>query len=555
MKHIVNMGLLCLLWGNSWSQEFKPWMPPLKIPDDRSDIPLPPPEFKNVWADAYSRQVTQPITRAFDFSRWLRVITGNPKQAMNVNEFDEVENSSWFSNRNTIRPLTPEEIRRGPRTIAGPDTSGLWTIFKVKSEGMAPGFWIEDAAGNKFIIKPEIKNFPEVGTSAENITTLLYYAAGYNTPENYLAEFKLDRLKIGEGVNFVDSRGVKRLMTPKDLDEILARTHVRPDGRVRATASRFIKGKPVGSFSFTGTREGDPNDIVPHQHRRELRGLYVFASWTNHHDLNSGNFFDSYVEDEGKRYIRHYLLDFSSSLGASLFGAQPKVRGYEPLMNPIYTFVVNPVLNAFRAPKWETDNPIKNNSVGRFNNHIFNPGKFKINYPLEAFSRLTNRDGYWGAKLVKSFTDDQIRSVVQEGFYSDSTSPGILADILIERRDIIARYWYARVNPLENFRFDSQHYRLYFSDQALQDNIANPEKTIYQFSLRHNGESVEGNALWQSADSCLKIQKPDVIKKPFDQIEVSIKTIRGSEKPGPYIKVYLNSLDGGPHQFVGFERE
>ena len=49
----------------------------------------------------------------------------------------------------------------------------------------------------------------------------------------------------------------------------------RATARYRAVASKALDGKPVGPFRYYGTRPDDPNDIFPHEHRRELRGLLV----------------------------------------------------------------------------------------------------------------------------------------------------------------------------------------------------------------------------------------------------------------------------------------
>ena len=107
-------------------------------------------------------------------------------------------------------------------------------------------------------------------------------------------------------------------MTLDDVQHWLKHQPRQADGTIRVLASRWVPGKVVGSFRFTGTRPDDPNDIYPHERRRELRGLRVFAAWLNHDDARSINSIDSYVEDDGRRYIRHYLQDFGSTLGSGI---------------------------------------------------------------------------------------------------------------------------------------------------------------------------------------------------------------------------------------------
>ncbi|MCP4448452.1 MAG: hypothetical protein GY811_24380 [Myxococcales bacterium] len=74
-------------------------------------------------------------------------------------------------------------------------------------------------------------------------------------------------------------------MTVADLESTLARLEVQADGSYRGFASKFLPGLPIGGIAPEGMRSDDSNDIVPHQHRRELRGQYVFFSWLNHTDV------------------------------------------------------------------------------------------------------------------------------------------------------------------------------------------------------------------------------------------------------------------------------
>ena len=101
---------------------------PDPVPDDRRDIPAPKKSKVYIIANAFNQQVSRQARRTFDLSRVIRKVGGKPKQAFNVDAFDGVRDSSWFTNRNGKRPLTIAEIRRGPDEGTGPDTSGKWTV-------------------------------------------------------------------------------------------------------------------------------------------------------------------------------------------------------------------------------------------------------------------------------------------------------------------------------------------------------------------------------------------------------------------------------------------
>ena len=87
------------------------------------------------------------------------------------------------------------------------------------------------------------------------------------------------------------------------------------DGTYRVVAGRLIPGKILGGFLYAGTRPDDPNDVVPHEHRRELRALRVFGAWTNLTDLKAANTLDALVTENGRSIVKHYLQDVGSTFG------------------------------------------------------------------------------------------------------------------------------------------------------------------------------------------------------------------------------------------------
>ena len=72
-------------------------------------------------------------------------------------------------------------------------------------------------------------------------------------------------------------------MHQAQLEKILDEVPVRiewPDIRVMASLS--TPGRIIGPFRYEFTRSDDPNDLIPHDRRRDLRGLAVLFAWLNH---------------------------------------------------------------------------------------------------------------------------------------------------------------------------------------------------------------------------------------------------------------------------------
>src|SRR5262245_65173792 len=118
-----------------------------------------------------------------------------------------------------------------------------------------------------------------MSTGAEVVGAAFYHAFGYHTVDVYLAEMDPATLQIAPEATIRDANG-KRTFVRSDLDEVLKNAARLPNGRIRVTAERLsLDGEDVGRFEYHGTRADDPNDIYPHEHRRELRASRVLAAW------------------------------------------------------------------------------------------------------------------------------------------------------------------------------------------------------------------------------------------------------------------------------------
>ena len=393
------------------------------------------------------------LSEAYDFLENSFLDAGDraDRRAMNVNTVDHVPNSSWYTQRlGTAEVLSVQDVIRGPYH-GQPPQPGPWTIVGAKSEGISPGMTVRDSTGTLYFVKFDPPSNPEMASGAEVISTRLFWALGYNVPENYLVSFRPEDLTIAPDTQLTDDFGRRRDMNEDDVAALLTKAARHPDGRYRVVASKGIAGVPVGPFRYYGTRPDDPNDIHPHEHRRELRAMRVFGAWLNHDDSRAINTADFLQEaGGGRKIVRHYLIDFGSTLGSGSTRAQGTRAGNEYIWEARPTLVSMLTLGFYVRPWLKVRYPDLP-AVGRFEASYFQPDRWKPEYPNPAFDNARPDDLFWGARGVLAFSDEAILEVVRTAEFTNPEATSYMAQTLITRRDKIGQLWLNAVLPIDGF--------------------------------------------------------------------------------------------------------
>jgi hypothetical protein len=399
-----------------------------------------------------SKAAPQEDSNAYDFVVHTLGKPGDRRnvRAMNVNTLDEVPDSSWFTNRIGRREMSIPDLVRGPDR--GPSTISLdgWIVSGGKGSGVQPGFRMTDPSGHLHQIEVDPPSNPEMASGAEIIGTAFYHAFGYDTVEVYLSEIDANSLKISAKATIRDDMtGVRRRMVKRDLDDVFHRGARLPNGNYRVGVSRFAPGMPLGNFRYYGTRSDDPNDIVPHEHRRELRAARVFGAWLNHDDSRGVNSLDMLETRDGRGWIRHYMFDFGSILGSATVFSQRHRAGNEYIYESKPGWLTLATLGLYLRPWMLIDYPADlPPAVGRFEGDAFNPVAWKPEYPNPAFDNMRPDDAFWAARIVARFSDAAIRAVVEKAHYSDPRATEYMTATLIKRRDKVLKAFLNGVNPV-----------------------------------------------------------------------------------------------------------
>lgn len=497
--------------------------------DFRPFEPVPEEYYSPFAWDGADQMLFRPMSRFFQVDP--------AGEAVNVNAMDEVPDSSWFTNRASRAPLDRDALLRGPCADPPLDPAGPWRVTSAKPNGANPGFIMEDAEGRKFLLKFDSVNQPERATAADVMGTLLYHAAGYFTPCNRTVFFDPAILQVEAGAT-IEVEGEEVPMTMAHIAPIFDRASRHPDGRMRATASAFLPGRPLGPWRYEGTRSDDPNDVIPHEDRRELRGGYVLASWINHFDAREQNTLSMWITEEGETrgHVRHNYIDFGDS-----FGSQWSWDGISRRLGHASYFDLRFLLADFFTlgliPRaWnDAEKGPTGEVLGYFAVENFEPDRYRPGYPNPAFSKASERDNAWMGRAIANITASDVAAIVEAAQIQNDIVREELVRILIGRRDRILRRWLRKLSPLTMPRVQATALgaRMCLTDLVVRTELVDWETRPYWArAWQHmGGETLE------------PVDVGPLARRHPDQICVGLPNVEGATEAEPaYLIVDVQAL-------------
>ena len=553
-RFVYLLSAVCLVGcGGSGIRKFPLREPLWRDPDEHSFTEKPDEYFSPFGWDAADQTIFRPISRFF--------AVDPAGQAVNVNALDEVPDSSWFENRISRAPFSPAALATGPCEGPAIDPKGPWLVVGAKPDGANPGFMVKDAQGKKYLLKFDGVVEGPRATAADVIGSRLYHAAGYFVPCNRVTYFERGVLGIDPEAT-ADEGGDEVKLELRHVEKVLAKAQRTADGRFRANASLLVEGKPLGPWTYQGTRSDDPNDVVPHEDRRELRGGRVLAAWLNHFDAREQNTLGTWIEARGGGYVRHYMIDFGDCLGSIW---EPPLLGRR--IGHAYYLDVGDILEDFltlglvRRP-WDKARFGASGTVfGYFDTEPFEPESWKPGYPNPAFSRMKEHDAAWMARIIAEFRDEHLREVIKTASFGRALLDQELFRILAGRRDKILRRYLAKLSPLARpvVLAESGVARLCVKDLALFAGIARASTRVYG-ARGFVGDELQATPPIELAAAaaprvCARLPAVPGASpaRPGYLIMDLSSSSEGEQKPGP-LRAHLYHLGGNDYRLAGLER-
>ena len=202
---------------------------------------------------------------------------------------------------------------------------------------------------------------------------------------------------------------------------------------------------------------------MPHEDRRELRGARLLAAWLDHFDAREQNSMDTWIADHAKEadsspgHVVHYYLDTSDCLGSSW--------DWEEITRRLgFSYVVDWkdlgtdfVTLGIPLRAWDRVAHVPGHEVfGYFDVKNFEPENWKNEYPNPAFSRMTERDGAWMARILSRFTPEGVKALAEDAAFTDPRQTEYLASVLEGRLEKILERYLTHLSPLASLHVEGE---------------------------------------------------------------------------------------------------
>ena len=355
------------------------------------------------------------------------------------------------------------------------------------------------------------------------------------------------------GLRVVVPAGVRR------ADRVIAISEAGKRGEKRRfQASAWLGGYLLGPFKYEGTRSDDPNDVIPHEDRRDLRGGRLLAAWLHHFDAREQNSMDSWMAvdkanpESSPGWVKHYYLDTSDCLGSlwewdgiSRRMGESYLLDFADIGTDFITFgaIERPWERKKFAPKMEM--------FGYFHWEEFDPERWRNEYPNPAFSRATEHDNAWMARILSRFDRADIAAIVKLGKFTNPEADEFLTEVLEQRLRKIASRYLTRLSPIADVRVDADG-RLCATDLARRRAVRPEAEFRYDATVRSD-RGVSSVRVDVAPDGGLCVTLPHVAADRASPAYVTV-TLRNGVAKGP-LEVHL--YDFGPsagHKLAGLVR-
>lgn len=366
-----------------------------------------------------------------------------------INALDAVPRSSWYA---------PVDVEPGSFEMAyaegGPPVPPYRVLLERAPSGSG-GIPVVDGLGRRFELRRDPPDRREVRTAAAAISARILRALGYHTPEVYVTDASPSDFSIApderhpfsilSGMEPTDPEVVRKLLS-KNLTDWIESAPPNSKDALRFSATRWPPGPDVGRTPVAGKRGDDPNDRVPHEHRRTLRGLKLAGAWLGMTRFTPHDLRDVYAGPPGEGHLHHYVVGMDKSLGTeSIIGKRPEQKN-EMLLLATLGFAPDPNIPPTQR---------KYVAIGAIGEEV-EPGAYGSALPFPPWDHTDGGDAYWMAKRIASISEELLLLAVRAGRVSNGTARRLLFELLLARRRQVVEWGYSQTTPCDVERADER---------------------------------------------------------------------------------------------------